>query len=79
MQAAIGGAAGRDLRHKVLRVQYQAQRALASGYGYAELLLGRRRAGIAPARACTGCFRDCTRTGRLPAAALLIKRRAISG
>ena len=76
LQAAVGGAAGRDLRHEVLRIQDQAQGALASGDGYAELLLGRRRAGIAgraPARACTGtqctgCCLDCTRTGRLPGA-----------
>eukprot|EP00964_Phaeocystis_antarctica_P153651 scaffold122010_cov57-Phaeocystis_antarctica.AAC.3 len=57
LQAAVGGAAGRDLRHEILRVQDQAQGALASGDGYAELFLGRRRAGIAgraPARACTG-------------------------
>ena len=82
LQAAVGGAAGRDLRHEVLRIQDQAQGALASGDGYAELLLGRRRAGIAgraPARACTGCCVACTRNGRLPGAALLSKRRAISG
>ena len=39
LQAAVGGAAGRDLRHEVLRIQDQAQGALASGDGYAELLL----------------------------------------